>query len=48
MTIQTAAADTVTKEEKTMSRIAISVTRQGEGMDALMDGRFGRAEASWW
>jgi predicted Fe-Mo cluster-binding NifX family protein len=45
MTIQTAAADTVTKEEKTMSRIAISVTRQGEGMDALMDGRFGRAEA---
>ena len=28
-----------------MGRIAISVTRQGEGMDALMDGRFGRAEA---
>ncbi len=28
-----------------MGRIAISVTRQGEGMDAVMDGRFGRAEA---
>lgn len=28
-----------------MGRIAISVTHEGEGMDALMDGRFGRAEA---
>ena len=28
-----------------MGRIAISVTRGGEGMNALMDGRFGRAEA---
>ncbi len=28
-----------------MSRVAISVTREGEGMDALMDSRFGRAEA---
>ena len=28
-----------------MGRIAVSVTRQGEGTDALMDGRFGRAEA---
>jgi predicted Fe-Mo cluster-binding NifX family protein len=28
-----------------MGRIAISVTREGEGMQALMDGRFGRAEA---
>jgi predicted Fe-Mo cluster-binding NifX family protein len=28
-----------------MSRIAISVTHEGEGMNALMDGRFGRAEA---
>jgi predicted Fe-Mo cluster-binding NifX family protein len=28
-----------------MSRIAISVTHAGQGMDALMDGRFGRAEA---
>ena len=45
MTIQTAAADTGSEEEETMGRIAISVTRQGEGMDALMDGRFGRAEA---
>jgi predicted Fe-Mo cluster-binding NifX family protein len=45
MTIQTAAAGTGSEEEETMGRIAISVTRQGEGMDALMDGRFGRAEA---
>ncbi len=28
-----------------MGRIAISVTRNGEGMQALMDDRFGRAEA---
>ena len=28
-----------------MGRIAISVTRDGEGMHAVMDGRFGRAEA---
>ena len=28
-----------------MARIAISVTRNGEGTQALMDGRFGRAEA---
>jgi predicted Fe-Mo cluster-binding NifX family protein len=28
-----------------MARIAISVTRDGEGMHALMDGRFGRAAA---
>lgn len=28
-----------------MGRIAISVTREGEGMQALMDSRFGRAEA---
>ncbi len=28
-----------------MGRIAISVTRDGEGMHALMDDRFGRAEA---
>ena len=28
-----------------MGRIAISVTRSGEGTHALMDGRFGRAEA---
>ena len=28
-----------------MGRIAISVTHEGEGMDALMDARFGRAEA---
>jgi len=45
MTIQTAAADTGSKEEETMGRIAISVTRDGEGMHAVMDGRFGRAEA---
>ena len=45
MTIQTAAADTGSKEEEAMGRIAVSVTHQGEGMDALMDGRFGRAEA---
>ena len=45
MTIQTAAAETVTEEENTMGRIAISVTRDGEGMQAVMDGRFGRAEA---
>jgi predicted Fe-Mo cluster-binding NifX family protein len=28
-----------------MARIAISVTREAEGMEAPMDGRFGRAEA---
>ena len=45
MTIQTAAGETGIKEEETMGRIAISVTRDGEGMHAVMDGRFGRAEA---
>jgi predicted Fe-Mo cluster-binding NifX family protein len=45
MTIQTAAAEPGSKEEETMGRIAISVTRDGEGMRAVMDGRFGRAEA---
>ena len=45
MIIQTAAAEAGGKEEETMGRIAISVTHEGEGMDALMDGRFGRAEA---
>ena len=45
MIIQTAAVETGAKEEETMGRIAISVTHEGEGMGALMDGRFGRAEA---
>ena len=45
MIIRTAAAEAGGKEEETMGRIAISVTHEGEGMDALMDGRFGRAEA---
>ena len=36
MTIQTAAAETSSKEEETMARIAISVTRDGEGMHALV------------
>ena len=45
MIIQTAEAETGSEGEGVMSRVAISVTREGEGMDALMDGRFGRAEA---
>lgn len=45
MIIQKAAAKTGGQPEETMGRIAISVTREGEGTHALMDGRFGRAEA---
>ena len=46
MIIQTAAAEAGGEEEKNMGgRVAITVTRQGEGMQALMDSRFGRAEA---
>jgi predicted Fe-Mo cluster-binding NifX family protein len=45
MTIQTAAAEAGSKNEEAMGRIAISVTRDREGMQAVMDGRFGRAEA---
>jgi predicted Fe-Mo cluster-binding NifX family protein len=45
MIIQTAAVEAGIMAEETMGRIAISVTHEGEGMDALMDGRFGRAEA---
>jgi predicted Fe-Mo cluster-binding NifX family protein len=45
MIIRTAAVEAGGEEEETMGRIAISVTHEGEGMDTLMDGRFGRAEA---
>jgi predicted Fe-Mo cluster-binding NifX family protein len=45
MTIQTAAAEPGSEGEGVMSRIGISVTRDGEGMHAVMDSRFGRAEA---
>jgi predicted Fe-Mo cluster-binding NifX family protein len=45
MTIQRAAAGTDSKEKEAMNRIAISVTHEGEGLGALMDARFGRAEA---
>jgi predicted Fe-Mo cluster-binding NifX family protein len=41
MIIRRAAVETGGMKEETMGRIAISVTHEGEGMDA----RFGRAEA---
>ena len=45
MTTQTAVENTGGKcREVAMSRIAISVVRNGEGLSALMDDRFGRAE----